>query len=636
MNNPMFTNTQRDDKTQFFSPEIPNYLPAHKMYKIQIGGELFLLSGASISSDGPHSYFLDFFQNIENEQENRQKKSDDQNENIMLNPFDSRMVNVDVQERVLFIDRDPEIFRFIYNHLQGYYITIPNEIIYTKLFSDAMYYRLPRLRGLLKNSGFYYANIGGQSFKIEKQLFKHEGNDKNYFKITAEMIYQDIESFFMNQGKRRILRPPPQTWSHCTRSPELFKQILILLNGGKFDGSAVERHNLLKEVRFYRLLKLEQELLAHKFFNNPFNHTPEIFLNLLDIKADSNHISLTDLELESPHKAGPTATNGSKFKEQNSELANSKYHSNESNSNSTQAKKRKLNPACQLEKITVDDIMNNSSKGTLCLNKNSDEIAVENNKTSEIEETASKNIKSDSYALNEDSEFHPPFITWKVFSYKRPFVDAWEYPMLFQIGNASHPDEKTRAVDHCFVNTAKTIDNDGKILQTKPQQSTFFADPDCTVDYGTLLFDPSNYCCFISFEGLIARKIFKLLKLVLPETFIRNTFIHGYTDKEEKIVQRIILPSCVKFAVFILDNKVVKNFCGLLKQSSFLNMLSTERFHCKIAGNTNKYYKIPLCDRSVWRMAFKKGEKSDNDKKEIMMIATKIRCGSIKEYNNYF
>lgn len=637
MNHQIHLNARIEQRSQFFSPEIPEYLPPHKMYKIQIGGELFLLSGASISSDGPHSYFLDFFQKIEYEQQIQQRNNNDINNSSAYSSFDSNMVNVDVQERILFVDRDPEIFRYIYNHLQGYYINIPNEIIYTKLFSDAMYYRLPRLRGLLKNSGFYYVNIGGQSFKVNKQLFKHKGNDKNYFKITAEMIYQDIEDFFINQEKQRMLRPPPQTWAYCSKSPEIFKQILVLLNGGKFEGTESQRHNLLKEIKFYRLLRLEQEVIAHKFFNNPFNNTPEIFINLLDIKADSKYIALTDLKLDPFQQGDASASSvGCHTGDQKSQTHTSNSQESGNTANLINSKKRKLNPTCQLELLTVDDVTDKGSQGIPFMSKKSDTHSKASNCLSEEEESISKNTASDEYGLNDSTEFRPLAIPWKVFSYKRPFLDAWGYPLLFQIGNAAHLDEEARAVNHCFVNTTNTIDDDGVVVQTKPQQSNFFADPDCMVHYGTLLFDAEKHCCFISFEGLIARRLFKLLKLVLPESLVKERFVYGYSEQDSDIINRIILPSCVKFATFILDNKPVKNICGLLKQKQFLNMLSTEQLKCNDTNVDTTYYKIPLCDRSVWRIGFKKVETHSETAEEVMMIGTKIRCGSIKEYNNYF
>jgi len=44
-----------------WNTDIPNILPHERVFPIQIGTELFRLSGASISSDAP-SYFSQFFQ----------------------------------------------------------------------------------------------------------------------------------------------------------------------------------------------------------------------------------------------------------------------------------------------------------------------------------------------------------------------------------------------------------------------------------------------------------------------------------------------------------------------------------------------------------------------------------------------
>lgn len=575
--------------TQFFSPEIPNYLPPHKMYKIQIGGEVFLLSGASISSDGPNSYFLEFFQNIEESETNESEKD-------FTN--DRAKINVDVQERVLFIDRDPEIFRYIYNHLQGYFINIPDEIVFTKIFADAMYYRLPRLRKLLKETDFYYVNIGGQSFKISKNLFNEEGNSKNYFKITAEMIYQDIESLFLSNKNKNFLRPPPQMWTHCARSPKLFAQILDLLNNGKFEGTMAERHNLIKECRFYRLLRLEQQLIAYKFFTNPLNNATEIFLNLLDVKTNDKNIGLIDFDFEKTNNTQSNNNNGN----------NSSSGSDDSGE--SLGKKRKLNFERQLQEITIDDICNkrSGSKDTVFL--------------SDSETSAS---------------FKNPIdcAIWSAISYSRPHVDAWKYPLVFQIGNAVHEDEKLKSVDHCFVNTVKTLDEQGNSI-AKPKSSMFLADPDCMVNYGSLIFDQEKGCCYISFEGLIAVKLYKLLQLLLDETIIQANYVFNYIDTNKQSVSRIILPCCVKFTVPTIDNKPIKNLCGLLREKMFLKNLEKCRIDSTVSGNIINGYKIPLCDRSVWRLGFKSGKNNAKSKDQVMMIAIKLRCGSVKEYNNYF
>lgn len=555
--------------------EIPNYLPPYKMYKIQIGGELFLLSGASISSDGPNSYFLEYFQNVEKSQFNQSHHN---------YTTSNGKVNVDVEEQILFIDRDPEIFRYIYNHLQGYFVNIPNEIVFSKLFTDAMYYGLPRLKKILKESESYYVNIGGKSFKISKNLFNNDGNNKNYFKLTGEMIFRDLEELFMKSKGKKILRPPPQMWSYCSRSAKLFEKILDLLKNGKFEGSLVERHNLLKECKFYRLLKLEQELISHKFFINPFKNASEIYLNLLDIKVNEKNIGLIDVEFESSE-------------------------SQSDDSGESVGKKRKLNPEAQLQEITVAD---------LCQKEQSTKDAL------------------NMLACDSSSTFKSPECEiWNVLSYSRPYVDAWKYPLVFQIGNAFHEDEKPKAVDHCFIHTVETIDEAGNVIAS-PNSSAFFTDPDCMVNLGTLIFDADNGRCYVSFEGLVAIKLYRMLKLLLDEQRIKQKYVFKYSETNSAVVQRIILPCCVQMCVVKMDNKPIKNLCGLLKEKSFLKNL--EKCRVENAENRNNIngFKIPLCDRSVWRLGFKKGENNAKSKDEVMMIAMKIRCGSIKEYNNYF
>ena len=79
----------------------PSILPPEKVFPIQIGSELFRLSGASISSDAP-SYFTQFFE-----------------EQLKQNQ-DSGGV------RTLYIDRDPETFRDVARHLQGTHTHFPS------------------------------------------------------------------------------------------------------------------------------------------------------------------------------------------------------------------------------------------------------------------------------------------------------------------------------------------------------------------------------------------------------------------------------------------------------------------------------------------------------------------------------
>jgi hypothetical protein len=119
-----------------WNTDIPNILPHERVFPIQIGSELFRLSGASISSDGmclnpdskngntdkprAPSYFSQFFQcQLEAAREN----GDDSN-----------------SVRTLYIDRDPVTFKDISLHLQGYHVTPRDGAHFVKLFADAQFY----------------------------------------------------------------------------------------------------------------------------------------------------------------------------------------------------------------------------------------------------------------------------------------------------------------------------------------------------------------------------------------------------------------------------------------------------------------------------------------------------------------
>jgi len=121
-----------------WNTDIPNILPHERVFPIQIGSELFRLSGASISSDGMYekgerdgkgtktdkprapSYFSQFFQC-------QLQQAED-------NGDDSNAI------RTLYIDRDPVTFRDISLHLQGYHVMPRDGSHFVKLFADAQFY----------------------------------------------------------------------------------------------------------------------------------------------------------------------------------------------------------------------------------------------------------------------------------------------------------------------------------------------------------------------------------------------------------------------------------------------------------------------------------------------------------------
>ena len=135
--------------TRVSSGHPPSILPPEKVFPIQIGSDLFRLSGASISSDGrcegsgtcfrgtltlttAPSYFTQFFE-----------------EQIRQNEESGGV-------RTLYIDRDPATFRDVARHLQGsviswlrghvltacigYYVKPVDGSHFVKLFADAQFY----------------------------------------------------------------------------------------------------------------------------------------------------------------------------------------------------------------------------------------------------------------------------------------------------------------------------------------------------------------------------------------------------------------------------------------------------------------------------------------------------------------
>ncbi|EDO17722.1 hypothetical protein Kpol_1033p27 [Vanderwaltozyma polyspora DSM 70294] len=243
---------------------IPQLLPHQKMYKIQIGSELFKVSGASLSSDGP-SYFTEYF-----------------------------CKNSDKSDDVLFIDRSADIFSRIYQHLQGYAIPIKDEIEYTMIFSDAMYYHLPRLISILSETEYFYTNVGGQTFKFPKKLFCRKGDSPNYFHMTTGVHNLDLTKFVELSLKQ--LRPPPMSPPYIARSPHYFSDLLSLLSGASFEMDDEKRKSLIKECRYYMFLNLEQRLIKAKVIFNPLTQLEDILLDMVDL--NKRYVVTPDVPVE--------------------------------------------------------------------------------------------------------------------------------------------------------------------------------------------------------------------------------------------------------------------------------------------------------------------------------------------------
>ncbi|QLL31987.1 hypothetical protein HG536_0C01550 [Torulaspora globosa] len=260
-----------------FDPTIPHLLPHENMYKIQVGTKLFKISGASLSSDGP-SFFTERFAGTKSQGEN-----------------------------VLFIDRSAEIFELIYLHLQGYFIEIKDEVQFTMLFADAMYYGLPRLRALLREYEYYFANISGRTFKIARSLFSREGDSPNYFSMTSNALYADSHAgVFIN---KKLIRPPPQSALSVPRSAELFQELLQLLGGASLELDDKRRESLIKECRYYRFLNLEQRLIKARASFNQLTQGETILLALKDIARNGVSFNQSSKPM-AQDGCCPTATTG--------------------------------------------------------------------------------------------------------------------------------------------------------------------------------------------------------------------------------------------------------------------------------------------------------------------------------------
>ncbi|CUS25022.1 LAQU0S25e00144g1_1 [Lachancea quebecensis] len=238
------------------SPGPEAVLPPDNTYAIQAGGELFRLSGFSLNSDAP-SYFTAHF---------------------------SRDPSA-----TLILDRCPSVFRLIVQHLQGYAVNVDDETQFTALFSDALYFSLPRLQTLLRTSDYHYTCVGGVHFKLPKHLVSEPGNTPNYFDVTSGSVFQDLERVFRSKN---LARPPPLSPPYVSRSPEYFAQLISLLQGGALDLAPCARRSLILECRYYRFLRLEQQLVPCRLSWNPFSRTPEVFLDLVDVKSAG--VSLPD------------------------------------------------------------------------------------------------------------------------------------------------------------------------------------------------------------------------------------------------------------------------------------------------------------------------------------------------------
>ncbi|KAJ5592094.1 hypothetical protein N7537_008998 [Penicillium hordei] len=235
-------------------------LPSEKVFSIQIGSEIFRLSGASIASDAP-SYFSHFF------------------ENQLLQSQDA------ANARTLYIDRDPTTFREIARHLQGYHVRPQDGAQFVKLFADAQFYTLPRLMSQLFESECFI-QIGDRHFQIPRDIFSGPGDSPNFFTLGFAAFFASPTAVFPGLERQGLLRPPAIVPpSVPKRSADIFDELLHMLRGYPLHiRNEDHRAALLRDCRYFHLRGLEQKLIPHQITTNPFTNRLEIVIRLEDVR----------------------------------------------------------------------------------------------------------------------------------------------------------------------------------------------------------------------------------------------------------------------------------------------------------------------------------------------------------------
>ncbi|KAH7155098.1 hypothetical protein B0J13DRAFT_593446 [Dactylonectria estremocensis] len=244
---------------------IPHILPHERVFPIQIGSELFKLSGASLSSDAP-SYFSQYFL-------------------CQLRAAAENGDEAGSSLRTLYIDRDPVIFRDISLHLQGYHVSPRDGTHFVRLFSDAQFYSLPKLISQLYEESIFIS-IGHREFQIPRDIFTDPGNSPNYFSLGFAVFFTRPDDLFPGLEREGLIRPPsilPPAVPN--RSADTFAELLSLLRGYPVHiRDEVHRQELLRDARYFHFKGLEQRLIPHAIAYNQARRREEILLRLENIQ----------------------------------------------------------------------------------------------------------------------------------------------------------------------------------------------------------------------------------------------------------------------------------------------------------------------------------------------------------------
>ncbi|KAK3951884.1 hypothetical protein QBC32DRAFT_342820 [Pseudoneurospora amorphoporcata] len=245
---------------------IPNILPHERVFPIQIGSELFKLSGASLSSDAP-SYFSQYFL-------------------CQLKQASDAGQDPSTAIRTLYIDRDPVTFKDISLHLQGYHVRPRDATHFVRLFADAQFYSLPKLISQLYEEPIHIT-IGSTPFQVPRDIFSLSGpgNTPNFFTLGFAIFFTSPEDLFPGLDREGLIRPPSIVPpSAPNRSADIFKELLQMLRGYPVKiRDESHRQELLRDCRYFNFKGLEQRLIPHEKAFNQARGREEIVLRLRDI-----------------------------------------------------------------------------------------------------------------------------------------------------------------------------------------------------------------------------------------------------------------------------------------------------------------------------------------------------------------
>lgn len=268
--------------------KIPKILPHERVFPIQIGTELFKLSGASLSSDGmlctqtticiskaylvltyvahsAPSYFSQYFV-------------------CQIKQAAESGESLNTAIRTLYIDRDPLTFKDIALHLQGYHVQPRDGQHFVRLFADAQFYTLPKLMSQLYEESIFIS-IGHREFQIPRDIFGGPGNTPNYFSLGFAVFFRTPEEIFPGLDREGLIRPPsilPPAVPN--RSADIFAELLHLLRGYPIEIRSDEhRQSLLRDCRYFNFKGLEQKLIPHSISYNQARRRSEIVIRLEDV-----------------------------------------------------------------------------------------------------------------------------------------------------------------------------------------------------------------------------------------------------------------------------------------------------------------------------------------------------------------